>query len=84
MEPGLADNRPEGRASRREWRTVPLRGIGMTETVTGHTCFLHSDRARSLLEAVLWHAGEAQAARDAVVDMPPEDPAALIRFPESP
>lgn len=83
MGPGLADNRPEARANGQEWRTAPLWGIGMTETVSGHTYFLHDGRARSLLEAVLWHGGEAQAARDAVVEMPPEDRAALIRYLES-
>ncbi|CUH40020.1 putative thiol oxidoreductase [Jannaschia seosinensis] len=83
MGPGLADNRPEGRADGREWRTAPLWGIGMTETVSGHTNFLHDGRARSLLEAVLWHGGEAQAARDAVMDLPPVDRAALIRYLES-
>jgi CxxC motif-containing protein (DUF1111 family) len=36
-----------------------------------------------LLEAVLWHGGEAQHARDTVVDMPPEDRAALIKYLES-
>lgn len=79
----LADNRPEGRATGREWRTAPLWGISITETVSGHTYFLHDGRARSLLEAVLWHGGEAQAARDAVVAMPPSDRAALIIFLES-
>jgi len=83
MGEGLADHRPEGRADGQEWRTAPLWGIGMTETVSGHTYFIHDGRARSLLEAVLWHGGEAQAARDAVVEMPPEDRAALIRFLES-
>lgn len=58
MGPGLADNRPEGRATGREWRTPPLWGIGLTETVSGHTYFLHDGRARSLLEAVLWHGGK--------------------------
>lgn len=83
MGPGLADNRPEGRANGREWRTAPLWGIGLTETVSGHTYFLHDGRARSLLEAVLWHGGEAQAARARVVEMPPEDRDALIRYLES-
>lgn len=80
MGAGLADNRPEGRASGREWKTPPLWGIGLTEQVNGHTRFLHDGRARSLLEAILWHGGEAQAARDAVAAMPKEDRAALIRF----
>lgn len=83
MGDGLADGRPEGRASGREWRTPPLWGIGLTETVSGHTFFLHDGRARSLLEAVLWHGGEAQASTDAVMSMPPDDRAALIRFLES-
>ncbi|MCE0505931.1 c-type cytochrome [Roseivivax sp. GX 12232] len=83
MGEGLADNRPEGRASGREWRTAPLWGIGMTEQVNGHTRFLHDGRARSLLEAVLWHGGEAQASRDAVVEMPKPDRDALIRYLES-
>ena len=83
MGEGLADHRPEARADGYEWRTPPLWGIGLTETVSGHTYFLHDGRARSLLEAILWHGGEAQAQRDAVVDMPPKDRAALIRFLES-
>lgn len=83
MGPGLADNRPEARATGSEWRTPPLWGIGLTEQVSGHTYFLHDGRARSLLEAILWHEGEAQSQRDLVVDMPPEDRDALISFLES-
>ncbi|MEM8576695.1 MAG: di-heme oxidoredictase family protein [Pseudomonadota bacterium] len=83
MGPGLADGLPEGRATGREWRTPPLWGIGLTEQVSGHTYFLHDGRARSLLEAVLWHGGEAEAQKQRVVDMPPADRAALIRFLES-
>lgn len=83
MGEGLADNRPEARANGREWRTAPLWGIGLTEQVSGHTYFLHDGRARSLLEAILWHGGEAQSQRDAVAAMPAEDRTALIRFLES-
>ncbi|WP_212523483.1 di-heme oxidoredictase family protein [Actibacterium sp. MT2.3-13A] len=83
MGEGLADHRPEGRATGTEWRTAPLWGIGLTEQVSGQAQFLHDGRARSLLEAVLWHGGEAQAARDSVVAMPRADRAALIRFLES-
>lgn len=83
MGPGLADNRPEGVATGTEWRTAPLWGIGLTEQVSGHSTFLHDGRARSLLEAILWHGGEAQVARDAVVAMDPQDRAALIRYLES-
>ncbi|MDX1433377.1 MAG: di-heme oxidoredictase family protein, partial [Gammaproteobacteria bacterium] len=83
MGEGLADGRPEGDASGREWRTAPLWGIGLTETVNGHSYFLHDGRARNLLEAVLWHGGEAQAARDAVQAMRADDRQALLDFLES-
>ncbi|WP_120500702.1 di-heme oxidoredictase family protein [Roseovarius sp. EL26] len=80
---GLADNRPEARATGVEWRTPPLWGIGLTKQVSGHTYFLHDGRARSLLEAILWHGGEAKAQRDTVIEMPAADRAALITFLES-
>ncbi len=83
MGPNLADNRPEARATGQEWRTPPLWGIGLTEQVSGHTYFLHDGRARSLLEAILWHGGEAQSQRDTVVDMTTADRDALIAFLES-
>ncbi len=83
MGEGLADNRPEARATGREWRTAPLWGIGMTEQVSGHSQFLHDGRARSLLEAILWHGGEAEAARENVIALPAEDRAALLAYLES-
>lgn len=83
MGEGLADNRPVGDANGREWRTPPLWGIGLTETVNNHTRFLHDGRARNLLEAVLWHGGEAEKAKNAVIDLEPTDRKALIAFLES-
>ena len=83
MGPGLADNRPEGRATGTEWKTPPLWGVGLTATVSGHTQFLHDGRARNLLEAILWHGGEAQVARDGVVGLPKPERDALIAFLES-
>ena len=80
MGEGLADHRPEGEASGREWRTPPLWGIGLTEAVNGHTQFLHDGRARNLLEAILWHGGEAEGAKQAVVSMSREERNALLRF----
>jgi CxxC motif-containing protein (DUF1111 family) len=80
MGEGLADHRPEGMADDREWRTPPLWGIGLTETVNGHTQFLHDGRARSLSEAILWHGGEAQAARDAFAAMSKSDRDAMLAF----
>lgn len=83
MGEGLADGRPEGDADGREWRTTPLWGLGLTETVSGHTFLLHDGRARNVEEAILWHGGEAQAARDAYAALAPEERAALLRFVNS-
>lgn len=83
MGEGLADNRPEGVADGREWRTAPLWGIGLTQMVSGHTLFLHDGRARSIEEAILWHGGEAQSARDGYAELAREDRDALVRFVES-
>jgi CxxC motif-containing protein (DUF1111 family) len=83
MGPGLADDRPDFQASGREWRTPPLWGIGLVETVNGHTNFLHDGRARTLLEAVLWHGGEARTARYKVTRLRQQDRDALIAFLES-
>lgn len=80
MGPDLADNRSEFAAGGRDWRTAPLWGIGMTETVSGHTQFLHDGRARNLLEAVLWHGGEAKAAQQHVLTFNAEQRAALLAF----
>ena len=83
MGPGLADDRPDGVASGAEWRTSPLWGIGLTETVNGHNFFLHDGRARSLEEAILWHGGEAEAARDAFTALSSDQRSQLIAFLES-
>lgn len=83
MGEGLADGQQVGEADGNEWRTPPLWGIGLTERVNGHTFFLHDGRARSLAEAVLWHGGEAQAARDRFAGLPKPDREALISFLES-
>lgn len=80
MGEGLADGRGEYRASGREWRTPPLWGIGLTETVNGNGFYLHDGRARSLAEAILWHGGEAESAREAFRTLPAADRAALLAF----
>lgn len=61
---GLADNRPEFGASGREWKTAPLWGLGMAETLSSSPPrYLHDGRARDLNEAILWHGGEASRSR---------------------
>jgi len=83
MGEGLADHRPEFKANGFEWRTPPLWGIGLSEKVSGKTQFLHDGRARSLLEAILWHGGEAQNSRDKVANMSDLQLDQLIIFLES-
>ena len=83
MGSGLADNLGEGQASGAEWRTPPLWGIGLTAGVSGGEAYLHDGRARNLTEAILWHGGEGQAAKNAFVAMPAADRAALLKFLQS-
>ena len=83
MGPDLADNRPDFRASGSEWRTPPLWGIGLVQTVNGHTNFLHDGRARDLMEAILWHGGEAEKSRQMTMQMTNTEREALIAFLES-
>ena len=80
MGEGLADNRPEGEANGFEWRTAPLWGIGLTKTVSGHTEFLHDGRARNLLEAILWHGGEAENSKKKVLTFDKGERQALLSF----
>ncbi|MFB2553126.1 di-heme oxidoreductase family protein [Ensifer soli] len=83
MGEGLADGQAVGVATGREWRTPPLWGIGLTKTVSNHTFFLHDGRARTLTEAILWHGGEAEKARNTFADLDKPDRDALITFLES-
>jgi len=80
MGAGLADGRPDQDATGREWRTPPLWGIGLQSTVSGHTRFLHDGRARNLEEAVLWHGGEAEAAREAYARLDRDQREALLAY----
>lgn len=80
MGPGLAEFLAEGAADAAEWRTAPLWGLRWALDENGEGALLHDGRARNLLEAILWHGGEAQAARDRVVDLSAEERVALISF----
>ncbi len=76
----LADNRPDYLATGTEWRTSPLWGIGLTQKVNGHTNFLHDGRARSLMEAILWHGGEGAGSRQKVKAMTVSERESLLSF----
>lgn len=76
----LSDGRPDFTATGREWRTAPLWGIGLAETVGDRVGYMHDGRARTLLEAILWHGGEALPSRMAVVAMDSVEREALLAF----
>lgn len=83
MGEGLADGRPDYLASGSEWRTPPLWGVGLTKTVSGHTYFLHDGRARDLSEAILWHGGEGEKAKENFRTAPAKLRKDLLAFLES-
>ena len=76
----LADHMVEGDASGKEWRTAPLWGIGQALAAPGGVSLLHDGRARTVLEAILWHDGEAADARRHVEQLSQPDRQALIDF----
>ncbi len=80
MGPGLADARPDFRASGSQWRTPPLWGIGLSDEIGEDSGYLHDGRARTLQEAVLWHGGEARLARQRYTALPQSDREALLAF----
>jgi CxxC motif-containing protein (DUF1111 family) len=83
MGEGLADNRPDFDATGQEWRTPPLWGLGSYQVVNGHTQFLHDGRARNALEAILWHDGEAAAAKNEVAQLSEDKLNSLLLFLDS-
>jgi CxxC motif-containing protein (DUF1111 family) len=83
MGPDLADGRPDHLASGTQWKTPPLWGIGLIQDVNGHQRLMHDGRANGVLEAILWHGGEAQASKEQVLKMKRADRGALVKFVES-
>lgn len=80
MGQGLADGGSEYLASPQHWRTAPLWGLGLSSAITESEQYLHDGRARNLTEAILWHGGEAQIARDRFAELPPSEREALLTF----
>ncbi|MEM1412023.1 MAG: di-heme oxidoredictase family protein [Pseudomonadota bacterium] len=78
MGEGLAD--PGDAPDRREWRTAPLWSVGLAEQLLPQRGFLHDGRARDLEEAILWHGGEALAARDRFAALSARERAELLAY----
>ncbi|MEM6743800.1 MAG: di-heme oxidoredictase family protein [Pseudomonadota bacterium] len=83
MGEALSDGRPSFDAEGREWRTPPLWGLGLLETVNGHVDLMHDGRARGFEEAILWHGGEAKGSRERFRAMTSVDREALVKFLKS-
>lgn len=79
----LTDARRDFLATGVEWRTPPLWGLGLTQVVSPDATLLHDGRARTIAEAILWHGGEARAAREAFRLASRRDRDALIAFLET-
>lgn len=78
--PELSDQRPDFNASAQEWRTPPLWGIGLQAKVNGSRALLHDGRANSVEEAILWHGGEAQKAKQSFMQLNKDQRNLLIQF----
>ena len=83
MGPELADGRPDFQATGSQWRTPPLWGIGLLQTVNHHQLLLHDARARGFAEAILWHGGEGAKARENFRLAEASQRQALLKFLES-
>jgi CxxC motif-containing protein (DUF1111 family) len=90
MGPDLADDsgivyedRDDAPAAASEWRTSPLSSIGFLTTVGANSSLLHDGRAANVLEAVLWHGGEASTVIESFKALSTADREALIAFVNS-
>jgi CxxC motif-containing protein (DUF1111 family) len=83
MGDALSDQRPSYAAAGNEWRTPPLWGLGHYEVVNGHERLMHDGRARGVAEAILWHGGEAEDAKQLFVELSEASRLDLIAFVES-
>ncbi|MGP5494261.1 di-heme oxidoreductase family protein [Psychrobacter celer] len=77
------DAQVEFLANSYEWRTPALWGIGLAQTVDPQATFLHDGRARTLMEAVLWHGGEAEKQKQKVLQLDKQGRAELTAFLQS-
>jgi CxxC motif-containing protein (DUF1111 family) len=80
---GLADGLIQGDASGVEWKTPALWGLGLVQTVNEDASFLHDGRARTIEEAVLWHGGEAENAKQAFMNFSQDERQQLLSFLKS-
>ncbi|MFB6257379.1 MAG: di-heme oxidoredictase family protein [Flavobacteriales bacterium] len=81
MGPELNDGYTEGNALASEWRTPPLWGLGLSQKAQGGKLFLlHDGRANSIREAIRFHGGEAEDAKQAFEALSEKKKGQLIAF----
>ena len=84
MGDALADNRPDGNATGREWKTPPLWGLRIArDFLDGDLFLLHDGRATSVADAIELHGGEAEVSRDLFLGLGEADREALLDFVRS-
>jgi CxxC motif-containing protein (DUF1111 family) len=83
MGSGLADNRPDFLADGQSWRTAPLWGLGLYTTVNNPGFYLHDGRARTMVEAIMWHGGEAAQSKAYYAHLSKSDRDAVLKFLQS-
>jgi CxxC motif-containing protein (DUF1111 family) len=83
MGPDLADTFAQGKATQQEWRTAPLWALGLLQSIAPNVRYLHDGRARTIEEAILWHGGQAAAARDRFKAMSADDRQKVIDMVKS-
>ena len=84
MGDALADNRPDGGATGREWKTPPLWGLRIArDFLDGDLFLLHDGRATSVADAIELHGGEAEVSRDLFLGLGEADREALLDFVRS-
>lgn len=83
MGENLADNRKEFNATGNEWRTAPLWGIKDYLKQSPNPTLLHDGRANSIIEAIVWHGGEAEKSKQAFMGLSKKERTSLINFVES-
>jgi CxxC motif-containing protein (DUF1111 family) len=57
-----------------------LWGLGLLQTVNGHQMLLHDGRARTVAEAILWHGGEAEIAKERFRTASSDERSAVLAF----
>jgi CxxC motif-containing protein (DUF1111 family) len=64
-------------------RTTPLWGRGLSQKCTGAADHLHDMRARNYIEAIMWHGGDAELAKQKFYKLDKAQRQAIVKFLES-